>query len=74
MIKADPGSAEKVNIHEARWSRLGIIYTFHPLLLIESVKGSRRLFNPILVLPLAAFSPLNKTKHQEKTEDDAHMV
>lgn len=71
MIQADPGSAEKVNIHEGRRSRLDIIY---PLLLIESVKGSGRLFNTILVLPLAMVSPLNRTRHLEKTEDAAYVL
>lgn len=74
MIQADSGSAEKVNTHEPRRSRLGFIYMFYPLLLMESVKGSGRLFNPILVLPLAVVSPLITTRHLEKNEDVVYVV
>lgn len=47
---------------------------FPPLLLIESVKGSRRIFNPILVLPLAMVSHLNRTRHLEKNQDAVYVV
>lgn len=75
MIQAeDPGSAEIVNTHEPRLSQLGIIYMFHSLLLIEFVEGLERLFNPILVLPLAMVSPLNRARHLEKNEDVVNVV